>query len=186
MNTIQHKLVTSLQLNESQLLDASSSSPCDVSILRQKYFSQFILDVAWLLKGSALGNEQRFLSSSQIQRFNGLLEFLIDNQSVIILERVSYYVKIMVNNSLISGVNDADIKLCKKNICHANARLTRKFQGKVNYAVPVLNFVSQGDYLEASSKIDLFTYVPVTNQVRKFRLQFHMRPFCPIIRYHLK
>ncbi|KAL1807356.1 hypothetical protein ACET3Z_024346 [Daucus carota] len=164
MNTIQHKLVTSLQLNESQLLDASSSSPCDVSILRQKYFSQFILDVAWLLKGSALGNEQQFLSSSQIQRFNGLLEFLIDNQSVVILERVSYYVKIMVNNSLISGVNDADIKLCKKNICHANARLTWKFQGKVNYAVPVLNYVSQGDYLEASSKIDLFTYVPVTNQ----------------------
>lgn len=130
MNNLQRKLETSLRLKGFQFADASSSSSCDVSSLRMKNFSEFILDVAWLLKGSALENKQKMLTTSHIQRFNGLLKFLIENQSFVILERVAYYVKIMLYNSLISGVNDADMKLCKKNIDHANARLSQKFQGK--------------------------------------------------------
>lgn len=184
MNIMQRKLDTSLRLKGFQFAAASSSSSCDVSNLRQKYFSEFILDVAWLLKGSTLENKQKILTTSHIQRFNGLLKFLIENQSFVILERVAYYVKIRVYDSLISGVNDADLKLCKKNIDHANARLSQKFQFKVNYAVPVINYVSQGDYLEASSKIDMFPYVPVTNQVRIFCLQFYTSPCSPSIRCH--
>lgn len=184
MNLMQHKLVTSLQLKGSEFATASSSSLCDVSISRQKYFSEFILDVAWLLQGSALEDKQQILTSSQIQRFNGLLKFLIENQSYVVLERVVYYVKIIVNNSLISGVNDADMKLCKKNIEHANAKLSQKFRGKVNYAVPVIYYVSKGDYLEASSTIDMFPFISGTNQVRKFCLQFHTSPCSLSIRYH--
>nr|AUW52978.1 squamosa promoter binding-like protein 7 [Petunia x hybrida] len=90
-------------------------SPCEESMSRKSEFSEFMLDVAWLLREPSSENVQ-LLASAQMQRFNYLLNVLMESQSTIILKRVLSYFETMVNRNLLAGITDAEMKLFLRNI----------------------------------------------------------------------
>ncbi|KAG8370098.1 hypothetical protein BUALT_Bualt14G0082200 [Buddleja alternifolia] len=108
-------------------LPSCPSPEYEVFALRQAKFSDFVLDVAWSLKKPI--TEQQF-TSSHVQRFNYLLNFLIEKESSIILERVFHSLKSAKDNNLVAGVSGDDISLLQKNMDIARSVLDRKVQGK--------------------------------------------------------
>lgn len=139
-----------LQLNCNRLVASKeqklplSRSPCEVFASRQAQFSEFVLEVAWLLKKPAL--EQK-LTPHHIQRFNYLLNFLIENDSSVVLGRVFSYIKDVVDDNLIDGVADSDKKLLRKNMDMARNILDQTFQNNRNAVVPTTNQVRVSDFL---------------------------------------
>ncbi|XVE82016.1 hypothetical protein DITRI_Ditri15bG0113100 [Diplodiscus trichospermus] len=101
---------------------------CEASTLRQRAYSELLLDIAWLLGEPKLENLQEIMSSSQIQRFNCLLSFLIQNESVVILKKVLQYLKIVVDKTGFNGTNDSDIRLIQKYMDYARDILSNKLQ----------------------------------------------------------
>ncbi|KAL0434564.1 UNVERIFIED_CONTAM: Squamosa promoter-binding-like protein 7 [Sesamum latifolium] len=98
MEILQHKFDAPV----SSLERKSSPSPtaCEAFASRQTQFSEFVLDVAWLLKKPV--SEQQ-LTSSHIQRFNCLLNFLIKKESYVVLERVFCSLKSAIGNNMVTG-----------------------------------------------------------------------------------
>lgn len=169
MKTMQQKVYTSPRSRGSNFAVASSS--CEASSLRQKETSEFILHVAWLLKEPLLGNVELVLNSSQFRRFNFLLDFLVQNESTVILDRVLYYMNIVLNNSLATGVaDDTDMRLCQRKINRARDILCQNLQKKVSSIVLVSDLVPKEENLNQSSENNMLSVVPVTNQVRKLIL----------------
>lgn len=146
---MQQKFDASLHTERSQ--DAATSSSCDVSSSKRS-FSEFIADVAWILRDPVLENEQQILTSSHIQRFNYLFDFLTENGSSTILERLAYYVKLVMDSSVTVGVTDTDMKLYRRNVARVTSILCQKFQNEVNSASHVRDLV--------------LPIVPVANQVK--------------------
>ncbi|KAK9288985.1 hypothetical protein L1049_017456 [Liquidambar formosana] len=119
---------------------------CEVSVLRQIALSEFILDIAWLLKEPASESIQNILTSSQIQRYNCLLNFLISHDTTIILEKVLHSLKILMenleSNSPVKGTSDTDMRLFQNNVDRATDFLRQKLwksRGSVllsQYSVP--------------------------------------------------
>ncbi|CAO2821924.1 unnamed protein product [Amaranthus hypochondriacus] len=100
----------------------SSDDTCEVSCSRQAAFSEFMLDVAWLLKQPRSEKLHRVLTSFQIQRFNCLLKFLISNKSTSILEKILQSLENVcdeMESSDAADVTDTDRRLFKKCIAHA-------------------------------------------------------------------
>ncbi|KAE8732461.1 Squamosa promoter-binding-like protein 8 [Hibiscus syriacus] len=87
---------------------------CEASTLRQRAYSELVLDIAWLLREPKLGIFQETKASSQIQRFNRLLSFLIQNKSTVILKKILQNLKIVVGKMGFNGANDSDIMLLQK------------------------------------------------------------------------
>ncbi|KAJ6430981.1 hypothetical protein OIU84_018482 [Salix udensis] len=77
-----------------QRFDASRSliigSECEVSTMRQTAFSEFSMDIAWLLKEPSAENSQQTMTSFQIRRVNSLLNFLVTwtAQAVFFIEKL--------------------------------------------------------------------------------------------------
>ncbi|KAL3380351.1 hypothetical protein AABB24_000806 [Solanum stoloniferum] len=108
-------------------------SPCEASTSRKSEFSEFMLDVAWLLKEPSSENVQ-ILASVQMQRFNYLLNILMESQSTIILERVLSYFENMVKRNMLAGITDADMRLFQKNILEKNNLLKERLYLKEYFA----------------------------------------------------
>lgn len=81
--------------------------PCAVLASRQIRFSGFLLDLAWSLKKPV---SEQLLTSLHIQRFNYLLDFLMEKESYAILERVFCSLKFSVDNNAVAGVSDSDMR----------------------------------------------------------------------------
>jgi len=96
---------------------------CEVSCPRQTSFSEFMLDIAWLLKSPRSEELCQFMTSSQIQRFCCLLDFLISNKSTSILERILLSRQVVLDEieacDLATGVQESDKRLLKRYIGHA-------------------------------------------------------------------
>ncbi|XP_073137994.1 squamosa promoter-binding-like protein 7 [Henckelia pumila] len=134
MEALQLNCNTLVTYNELKL--SSSRSPCEVFASRHAQFSEFVLEVAWLLKKPA--SEQK-LTPCHIQRFNYLLSFLIEKDSSVILGRVFSYIKDVVDDNLIAGVADSDMKLLRKNMDVARNILDQTSQNDIYAAVPATN-----------------------------------------------
>ncbi|OIT28689.1 PREDICTED: squamosa promoter-binding-like protein 7 [Nicotiana attenuata] len=104
-------------------------SPCEDSTCRKSEFSEFMLDVAWLLREPSSENVQ-IVASVQMQRFNYLLNVLMESQSTIILKRVLPYFENMVNKNLLAGITDAEMRLFQRNIYEKNNLLKERLQLK--------------------------------------------------------
>ncbi|WCJ23596.1 squamosa promoter binding protein-like 7 [Euphorbia peplus] len=93
----------------------SKGSVCEVSSKRQMAFSDFISDVAWLLRKPSPENIQLITNSHQIQRLNFLLDFLVKHESSAILGEVLLNLKIMFDkrgmSSLGSGIVDTEMRI---------------------------------------------------------------------------
>ncbi|OMO53755.1 Transcription factor, SBP-box [Corchorus capsularis] len=129
MKSIQQRLDVSL-FGERSKFSATVSllEACKASSLRQKAYSELLLDIAWLLREPKLENIQETMASSQIQRFNCLLSFLIDNKLTVILKKVLKNLKIVVEKIGFNGTNDSDIRLLQKHMEYARDILSNEVQ----------------------------------------------------------
>ncbi|XP_027121161.1 squamosa promoter-binding-like protein 7 isoform X1 [Coffea arabica] len=110
-------------------LQLSATSSCGVSDLRQTEFSEFIMDVAWSLKKPVMKSSTPFLTSVQIKRFTNLLNFLIENESTAILDRVVYYTRVLIDNNFVAtNITDADMEHLWMNLDKARDILYQKLQ----------------------------------------------------------
>ncbi|GAA0186432.1 hypothetical protein LIER_33720 [Lithospermum erythrorhizon] len=123
MKLIQQRLGISYTSKRRQL--APTCSLCDVSVSQQLRLSEFILDVAWLLR-EPLMDDLAFVPSTQIRRFIHLTKFLIENESSSILARVLHSMKVLVERNPLTGVSDVDMRLFWSNIDIAKDKLSRR------------------------------------------------------------
>ncbi|XP_075113294.1 squamosa promoter-binding-like protein 7 isoform X1 [Nicotiana tabacum] len=138
-------------------------SPCEDSTCRKSEFSEFMLDVAWLLREPSSENVQ-IVASVQMQRFNYLLNVLMESQSTIILKRVLPYFENMVNRNLLAGITDAEMRLFQRNIYEKNNLLKETLQLK-EYCTGDAGKIMQ----EANTSSDIFqnhmkSVFPVNNE----------------------
>lgn len=95
---------------------------CELFVSQELRLSQFILDVAWLLKEPKM-EDLEFVPSTQIQRFNHLIKFLIENESSSILSMVLHRMKVLVDRNPLAGVSDVDMRLFWSNVDIAKDKL---------------------------------------------------------------
>lgn len=132
----------------------TARSTCEVFAFRQAQLSEFILDVAWLLKKPT---SEQHLTSIHIQRFNNLLSFLIENKSCAILERVLYCLKYYMDNNLVAGIFDSEMRLLRKSI-----DISQKLLDEDVLLVPA----EGGNFDRQRSHDDTRSVVPATHEVR--------------------
>ncbi|XP_052483999.1 squamosa promoter-binding-like protein 7 isoform X3 [Gossypium raimondii] len=126
MKVIQQGFDASLFWGGSQI--SANRSSCETSTWRQKAYSELVLDIAWLLREPKSENFQETMASSQIQRFNCLLNFLIQNKSTVILKKVLQNLKNVVEEAGFNGTDDPDTRLLKKYMDYGRDILNNKLQ----------------------------------------------------------
>lgn len=136
----------------------SSPQPaCKVLASRQAEFSELILDVAWSLK-----KPEQKLTSSHIQRSNCLFEYLMEKESTVILKGLYCSLRSAIDNNLVEGNSNSDVRLLQKNMDTARRKLARVSLEKV---------FSENCYSH-SSENDHMYLVPSTNQVHHVSRRF--------------
>ncbi|KAL9140077.1 hypothetical protein ABFS82_14G012400 [Erythranthe guttata] len=144
MSILQQKFDTKREISHPQLA-------CQDFALRQDQFSEFLLDVAWLLK-KPVSDQQ--LTSSHIQRFNHVFDFLIEKESSIILQRVYSSVRSALDNDLAPCISDSEMSSLQKNMEIAQRRLSHNLLEKKFSTMP---------NSESTSQIDDIYVAPATN-----------------------
>lgn len=125
MKTLQQKLDASLPSKQFQSASGDSiCSSCEALAHRHTASSDLLVDIAWLLKDPTSESFDRVMTASQIQRYCYLLDFLICNDSTIILGRILPNLIIltesMKSNFVINRIGDIDMTELLK--CMHNAR----------------------------------------------------------------
>jgi hypothetical protein len=169
MEILQQRFDASLFLKGSELADIGPlSDSFEFSAIRQSTFSEFLLDVAWLLKEPASENFQQSITASQIQRFNSVLNFLICNDSTTILEKLLGKLNIVISdmksNSTVNG-SDADLSLLQKHIDNARDILHKK-NNTSESSVVQSGSASRGNSISESHSQDNVLSIPFNSQVR--------------------
>ncbi|XP_051127988.1 squamosa promoter-binding-like protein 7 [Andrographis paniculata] len=126
---------------------------CEILSSRQARFSDFVFDLAWLLKKPASIQQ---LSPSHILRLNLLLTFLMDKDSYIILDRVVGAAKCAADYDSVDAVGMRSLRM---NVAIAQIILDQKyrrkdsmaiFEGTKNISSGVGKFVSSPDTNDAA------------------------------------
>lgn len=138
-------------------------SPCEASTSRIPEFSEFMLDVAWLLREPSSENVQ-ILASVQMQRFNYMLNILMESQSTIILERVLSYFENMVKRNMLAGITDADMRLFQRNIHEKNNLLKERLHLKEYFAGDSGQIMQEANTSSQIIQNHLQSVFPVINQ----------------------
>ncbi|XAR57146.1 hypothetical protein NMG60_11025183 [Bertholletia excelsa] len=135
MNIMEQRFEATFHLKGSKFMDARClSDSCEVLGLRQTAFSQFILDITWLLRKPSLEDVVQIITPFQIGRYNRVLTFLIQNESTSLLERVVHFVEIVMNttklNNLANCTTDTDMKSLQSMLDYARKVLHERLQDK--------------------------------------------------------
>ncbi|PHT59869.1 hypothetical protein CQW23_02232 [Capsicum baccatum] len=138
-------------------------SPCEASTSRKSEFAEFMLDVAWLLREPSSENVQ-ILASVQMQRFNYLLNILMESQSTIILERVLSYFENMVKRNMLAGITDADMRLFQRNIREKNNLLKERLHRKEYFAGDSRQIMQEANTSNQIFQNHMLSVFPVINQ----------------------
>lgn len=145
---------------------SANRSSCETSTLRQKAYSELVLDIAWLLRKPQLENFQETMASSQIQRFDCLLNFLIQNKSTVILKKVLQNLKNVVEEAGFNGTDDPDTRLLQKYMDYAGDILNNKLE-EGERPVLLSEYIEQeGKWYSQSSLKNDGLFVPNGSQVR--------------------
>ncbi|GMH29282.1 hypothetical protein Nepgr_031125 [Nepenthes gracilis] len=170
IKTIQQKYGAPFCKEKAQIRAVDSlHDSCEVPCKRQASFSDFIQDVAWLLKEPPLEKMQNVMTSFQIQRFNCLLNFLISNECTSILERILQSLNIVMDQlesvGIIDGITDGDRRLFGKYVGQASDLIIQKL--KIDGCIALTeNFVPKGDACsESYSKNGVLSVASVDNRV---------------------
>ncbi|KAL1539071.1 Squamosa, variant 2 [Salvia divinorum] len=154
MEILQQKSATP---SSSQELECSSPRPaCEVLASRQTEFSEFILDVAWLLKKPA---SKEKLTSSGILRSNCLLKYLMEKESTVVLHGLCYSLRSAMDSNLVDSNSDSNVRLLQKNMDTAWKRLSARSHEKVVVDTPA----ASGSCCCHSSENDTSSLIPSTN-----------------------
>ncbi|KAL9240859.1 hypothetical protein vseg_015032 [Gypsophila vaccaria] len=123
INMIHQKYDFCYCVNKSQLSSVGySHGACEVSCSAQTAFSEFMLDVAWLLKCPSSEKLQHVITSSQVQRLSCLLNILISSKSNYVLERIlRSLVSVMdeIESSDVPTITDFDKKMLNESFNRA-------------------------------------------------------------------
>jgi hypothetical protein len=126
MEKLQQNVYSSSHPRRSNI--SASSSLCEDSALEQKENYEFILHMAWLLKEPSFENLDHVLNWPQIQRCNFILEFLVQNKSTAILDRVLHHIKIVANTCADVSIVDTDKRLFEQRLNQAQDFLSQHLQ----------------------------------------------------------
>ncbi|KAI4345510.1 hypothetical protein L6164_012625 [Bauhinia variegata] len=167
IEALQQRLDASLL--SKQLKSASAGSICNsckASILRHTAYSDLLLDISWLLKDPTSENFHRAMTASQVQRFCYLLDFLIFNDSSIILRKILQNLTTLTENlessNTISGVSNDDLLLLKKCMNHARGVLDLKHQN--GGCLLMYSEMKQHTVAECSFQYNISSTVPISSQ----------------------
>lgn len=142
---------------------------CEAFISKQTAMSDLLLDIAWLLKEPQLDKNENGLTSTQVQRMNCLLRFLIQNQCVVVLERIWHsLMNVMEAVQLYDGVNktnDADIRSFQKYMAEARKILDHKVQCPERSITQSENCPEMVYLQKSDIKSKMLYSLPSTNQV---------------------
>ncbi|TYJ14405.1 hypothetical protein E1A91_A10G116400v1 [Gossypium mustelinum] len=129
MKSIQQRFDASV-FQERSIFSSTGSlfEACETLTSQHRAYSEFLLDIAWLLREPTLENFKETMASSQILRFNRLLSFLIQNESTFILKKILQNLKIVVEMIRFDGTNDSDVRLFQKYMNHARDILSNELQ----------------------------------------------------------
>ncbi|KAM7259433.1 hypothetical protein ACFE04_015174 [Oxalis oulophora] len=138
MKTMQQKFAVDISAELSLATTSSSiTDSCKMATVRQQISSELLLDVAWLLKDHTQEDLEKIVITSQIQRFNHLLSFLLLNKSLVVLEKVLVNMMAIINkmglSSVIDGTGDGDMILLKKNMDYAREIVYQKVENSEDY-----------------------------------------------------
>ncbi|CAA0839914.1 Squamosa promoter-binding-like protein 7 [Striga hermonthica] len=133
MEILQQKFNNTLS---SQERDSPSRSACQVLALRQAQFSEILLDVAYSLKKPLSGYQ---MTPSHVQRFNCLLNLLIENESSVILERIVCTLRSAIDDNLVADISDEDMRSLRRNMEIADSELDLRLEGKAPTVKPDVN-----------------------------------------------
>uniref|UniRef100_A0A7N0T2I5 SBP-type domain-containing protein n=1 Tax=Kalanchoe fedtschenkoi TaxID=63787 RepID=A0A7N0T2I5_KALFE len=129
MERIQQTCVRSF-ISESSVCEPDN---CEVYEAVHSAVSEFVLDIAWLLKKPASESLQDNLTSSQIKRYDSVLSHLLLNDSKVILDRVLKSLSIRISNAEKSSPGYATcedgIRLLQKRMDQASNTLRLKRSG---------------------------------------------------------
>ncbi|KHN37527.1 Squamosa promoter-binding-like protein 7 [Glycine soja] len=131
MKTLQQKLDVSLLSKQFRSASGGSiCSSCETFALSHTSSSDLLVDIAWLLKDTTSENFDRVMTASQIQRYCHLLDFLICNDSTIILGKILPNLMIltesMKSNVVINRTSDVDIMQLLNHIHNARNAVYQK------------------------------------------------------------
>ncbi|XP_057805979.1 LOW QUALITY PROTEIN: squamosa promoter-binding-like protein 7 [Salvia miltiorrhiza] len=152
MEILQQKSGTPSSSHEREHL--SPQPACSVLASRQVEFNELVLDVAWLLKKPASDAK---LTSSHILRSNCLLEYLMEKESTVVLEGLCRSLRSAIDNNLVDGDSNSNMRLLQKNIDAAQRRLAPRSHEKVVADTPA----PSGDRCSHIPENDTSPFVPV-------------------------
>lgn len=112
-------------------LEQPASPPrpaCGVLASRQTRFSGFLLDLGWSLKKPVL---EKSLTSSEVQRFDHLLDFLIQKGPSVILERVFSSLESSIDENDVAGVPESDMMSLRAKMGIVRRMLDHRTQKRV-------------------------------------------------------
>lgn len=134
MKTLQQNLDVSLLSKEFRSASGYSiCSSCETFALSHTSSSDLLVDIAWLLKDTISENFDRVMTASQINRYCHLLDFLICNDSTIILGKILPNLIILTesmksNNIVINRTSDVDMTQLLNHIHNARNAIYQKHQ----------------------------------------------------------
>ncbi|KAI3821975.1 hypothetical protein L1987_09555 [Smallanthus sonchifolius] len=105
----------------------SESISCELAVNK---FSEVLVDMAWLLKQPIVEDMERASMSSLLQRFNFLLNFLIEYESTTVLKRVLHSLKMRIIEN--GDIVDTDRTLLQGTVNYATQVLNQRLDKKVN------------------------------------------------------
>ncbi|KAJ4835237.1 hypothetical protein Tsubulata_049435 [Turnera subulata] len=127
--------------------NSSSGSECEVYTLKQMAFSDLLVDIAWLLKEPLPENVQQIMTSSQIQRFNTLLKFLLQHEPVAILDKILRTLKIIMDKlevyRVVNSTSDDDVRLLQKYMDYASDVVHRNCKAESSVLHPQFLYESK-------------------------------------------
>ncbi|KAJ9154425.1 hypothetical protein P3X46_027759 [Hevea brasiliensis] len=117
----------------------SSGSQCEFSAHRQMAFSELVVDIGWLLKKPSSESFHQITRSSQIQRLNSLLNFLVHHESTATLDKILQNLKIILDemekNRVAYGISDSEMFLLQKYMDSASDILLQKVKKSDDLAI---------------------------------------------------
>lgn len=131
MKTLEQKFDVSLLSKQFQSASGGSiCSSCETFALSYASSSDLLVDIAWLLKDTTSESFDRVMTASQIQRYCHLLDFLISNDSTIILGKILPNLIIltesMKSNISINRTSDVDMTQLLNHIHNARNAIYEK------------------------------------------------------------
>ncbi|XP_027353402.1 squamosa promoter-binding-like protein 7 isoform X3 [Abrus precatorius] len=167
MKTLQQKLDISLLSRQFQSASGGSiCSSCEDFALRHASSSDLLVDIAWLLKDPTSETFDRLMTASQIHRYCHLLDFLMCNDSSVILGKILpnliFLTESMKSNIVINRMGDVDMTPLLK--CIHNARDAIYQNHLKGGDIGVHSEMEAFKLAQGCSKNDMLSVVAVTTQ----------------------